>query len=118
MPSQPLIGPGQPFLLQATAFDPDSLPLPLQYLWQQVSGPDTALFNDVTLLEPTVICSSLGDYTFQLSATDGVAIVSSRITVSISNIYRAAASYTAYCGSGSNGAPVTSVASYASSISL
>lgn len=118
MPSQPIIGPGQPFLLEATAFDPDALPLPMQFLWTQVSGPDTALFNDPTLLEPTVICSSLGDYTFQLSATDGVAIVSSEITVFISNVYRAAASYTAYCGSGSNGAPVTAVVSYASSISL
>ena len=115
--SQPVLGPGQPFLLQATAFDPDALPLPMQFLWTQSSGPDTALFNDVTLLEPTVICSSLGDYVFRLSATDGVAIVSQEITVSITNVYRAAASFTAYCGSGSNGLPVTVVASYASSIS-
>ena len=117
MPEQPVIGPGQPFLLQATAFDPDALPLPMQFLWTQTSGPDTALFNDVTLLEPTVICSSLGDYIFRLSATDGVAIVSEEVTVSITNVYRAAASFTAYCGSGSNGTPVTVVASYASSIS-
>ena len=117
MPEQPVIGPGQPFLLQATAFDPDALPLPLQFLWTQTSGPDTALFNDVTLLQPTVICSSLGDYVFRLSATDGVAIVSQEITVSITNVYRAAASFTAYCGSGSNGLPVTVVADYASSIS-
>lgn len=117
MPSQPVIGPGQPFLLEATAFDPDALPLPMQYLWQQMAGPDTALFNDVTFLEPTVVCSSLGDYTFRLSATDGVAIVSSDITVHITNVYRAAASYTAYCGSGSNGMPVTIVANYASAIS-
>jgi hypothetical protein len=117
MPAQPVIGPGQPFLLQATAFDPDALPLPMQYLWTQTSGPDTALFNDVTLLEPTVVCSSLGDYVFRLSATDGVAIVSAEVTVHITNVYRAAASFTAYCGSGSNGLPVTMVASYASSIS-
>jgi hypothetical protein len=115
--SQPVLGPGQPFLLQATAFDPDALPLPMQFLWTQSSGPDTALFNDVSLLEPTVICSSLGDYVFRLSATDGVAIVSQEITVHITNVYRAAASFTAYCGSGSNGLPVTIVANYASAIS-
>jgi len=115
--SQALVGPGQPFRIQAQAVDLDTPELPLHYLWVQVAGPDTALFNDVTLLEPTVVCNSLGTYLFQLSVTNGFAIVSTEIAVAITNIYRAAAEYTAVCGSGSNGKPVTVIASYSSSIS-
>ena len=116
--SQPIVGPNQPFLLQATAFDPDNLPLPLSFLWIQLSGPDTALFNSITLLEPVVICSSLGTYRFQLTASDGVSATSEVVDVTISHVYRAAQSYTAFCGSGSNGLPVTVITSVASSLSL
>lgn len=118
MPSQPVLGPGQPFLLQAEAVDIDTPALGLQYLWVQLSGPDTAIFDDTMLLEPTVVCNSLGTYVFQLSVTNGYAIVSKNISVVVSNIYKAVADYTAYCGSGSNGSPVTIIADYTSIISL
>lgn len=118
VPSQPPVGPGQPFLLQAQAMDLDTPVLPLQYLWVQVSGPDTATFDDVTLLEPTVVCDSVGTYTFQLSATNGFSVTSQMISVVISGIYLAAAQYTAFCPSGYSGSSNTVVRDYTSTISL
>jgi hypothetical protein len=119
MPGELVIGPGQPFLLEATAIDLDSPTLPLSYLWVQRSGPDTAVFDDPTLLEPTVICNSVGVYTFEFNASNGVANVFQNISVSITNVFVAAASYTARCqNSLPNGQPVTEVASYSSTISL
>lgn len=118
MPVLPLIGPNQPFRLDSTAVDPDNAPLALQYLWVQVSGPDVASFDSMMILSPTITCPVVGTYVFELNATDGIANVQDSIAVVISNIFSAAASYTATCAYGFYGTPVTKVFSYSSTISL
>lgn len=55
--------------LDGSATDPDGGAI-ASYMWTQVSGPNTATFNDVAISDPTVSDMVEGTYVFRLTATD------------------------------------------------
>jgi hypothetical protein len=55
------------------------------FVWSQIDGPPARISNPKTL-EPWVIASTAGKYTFMLIVSDGKQIVTSTVTVTIGDI--------------------------------
>jgi RHS repeat-associated protein len=51
--------------------------------WTQTAGPATAMLSNASALQTTATFSQIGDYTFQLSATDGALTASSTMHVTV-----------------------------------
>lgn len=108
----------QPFTPKARAFDPDTYPgVALTVVWSQLSGPDTASFSNFNSLTPTITCDTPGLYVFSLTVSDSITPVSTTLAVNVLPLFNASVPFTAYCPTGSAGAPVTFTALASSNIS-
>ena len=108
----------QPFTPKAQAFDPDNYPgVSLSISWVQISGPDTASFSNPNSLTPTILCATPGTYVFQLTVSDSITPVTLIIAVNVLPLFNATVPYTAYCPTGSAGAPFTFTALASSNVS-
>jgi hypothetical protein len=59
--------PSSSAVLKGSAYDANEDPMTI--LWTQVSGPNTATFNDAAIAQPTVSGLILGQYTFRMTLT-------------------------------------------------
>jgi K319L-like, PKD domain len=108
----------QPFIPRAQTFDPDNYPgVALSISWLQLSGPDTASFSNPNSLTPTILCATPGMYVFQLTVSDSITPVFLTIAVNVLPLFNASVPYTAYCPTGSAGAPFTFTALASSNVS-
>ncbi|GAB5472887.1 MAG: hypothetical protein Mars2KO_09860 [Maribacter sp.] len=72
-----------PLTLDGSAYDPDGGAI-ATYQWTQISGPNTATFNNATIEDPEIGGLVEGDYVFQLSATDDeAATATDEVTISV-----------------------------------
>lgn len=72
-----------PLSLDGSAYDPDGGAI-ATYQWTQISGPNSAIFNDATIEDPEISGLVEGDYVFQLSATDDeAATATDEVTISV-----------------------------------
>ncbi|MGI9212377.1 MAG: PKD domain-containing protein [Methylococcaceae bacterium] len=68
----------------ANSQDPDHAPLPLTYLWSQISGTPLSLSDD-TLANPVLTPSVPGVYVFQLTVNDGIASSVDAVTITVND---------------------------------
>ncbi len=61
--------PNNSLVLDGSAQDPDGGAI-VSFSWTQISGPNTAMFDDTTIADPTISDLVEGVYVFELSATD------------------------------------------------
>jgi hypothetical protein len=106
------------FQILVAATDPDNFPgAGLTYFWTQVAGPAQASFSNIYALQPNVTCPVAGNYTFQVTVSDGITPTSAQISVTVLPFYTSTKSYTAVCPSGSTGSTVVQQAVYTSIVS-
>ena len=97
----------QPFTIIAKAFDPDAYPgTALTYNWTQISGPAIAVFDNPNILTPTVTAPSPGLYVFAITVSDSLNPSTLQVSVNVLPLFTGTQAYTAYCNTGSTGAPV------------
>jgi hypothetical protein len=107
-----------PFIPRAQTFDPDNYPgVALSISWVQLSGPDTASFSNPNSLTPTILCATPGLYVFQLTVSDSITPTVLTIAVNVLPLFNTSVPYTAYCPTGSVGAPFTFTALASSNVS-
>lgn len=74
---------GSQVTLDASASnDPDTAPLPLSYVWSQISGPSVNLSSAV-VANPGFTALQEGTYVFQLTVSDGVASSVDAVTITV-----------------------------------
>ncbi|MFS4448772.1 PKD domain-containing protein [Maribacter sp. 2307UL18-2] len=72
-----------PLTLDGSAYDPDGGAIAM-YQWTQISGPNTATFNDANIEDPEISGLVEGDYVFRISATDDeAATATDEVTISV-----------------------------------
>jgi hypothetical protein len=109
---------GNPFQINVLASDPDNFPgTPLTYLWTQTGGPATAGISNIFAPTPNITCPLPGNYTFQVSVSDGVTATVASTTITVQGFYTGNQTFTAVCPSGETGTSVTASAVYTSIVS-
>ena len=76
---------GSPATLDATVTD-DNLPNPpaaVTTLWEKVSGPGNVTFADASSIDTTATADAAGTYILRLRASDGAAIGSAQVTLTV-----------------------------------
>jgi len=74
---------GVPVNLNGSVSDSDQGPGSLSSVWSQVSGPGVASFDDTSAPTTDVTFSDDGNYTLQLTATDGSVSVQDQVTFTV-----------------------------------
>ena len=87
------------------------------YAWSQSSGPALSTISNPTLPTATITAPLPGSYVYSIAATDGGITNNSTLTVPVTALYTSTKLYTAICGAGSTGNPVTRSATVTSVIS-